>query len=336
LPRCSPPPSARRGAIDKALDPLTLRRFTADLDALVAPGAPIGVAVSGGPDSLALLLLASEARPSLVEAASVDHRLRAESAAEVAAVARLCAELGVPHTVLEVEVAPGASLQAQARTARYAALQSWAEARGLSALATAHHRDDQAETVAMRLARGAGVAGLAAIRPSRPLGPDVTLVRPLLGWSKAELADIVDSAGIAAADDPSNRDPRHDRSRIRAALAKAEWLDRAALAATAHHLREADEALDWATARLCGERISTEGEAVVLDPEGLPAELLRRLLVKGFARFGAPRPRGPDLARATEALRCGRPATLSGLRLAPGRHWRIERESPRRGPTAAG
>ena len=184
-------------------DPQLVARFAADLDALVAPGSKVGVAVSGGPDSLALLLLASAARPGLVEAATVDHALRAESRAEAEMVAALCERIAVPHEILKLEWKRAAdrNLQARAREARYQMLGDWSLKRRLTAVATAHHLDDQAETLLMRLARGAGVGGLGATRARRPLVKGVKLVRPLLGWRKAELAALVAEAGVKPVDD---------------------------------------------------------------------------------------------------------------------------------------
>ena len=131
-------------------------RFAADLAALWAGKGKLGLAVSGGPDSLALLLLARAALPGRVEAATVDHGLRPESADEAVMVAAVCARLGVPHRTLAVDVAQG-NIQAQARAARYAALAVWMGEQGIEALATAHHADDQAETLLLRLNRGSGV-----------------------------------------------------------------------------------------------------------------------------------------------------------------------------------
>lgn len=308
-------------------------RFTADLDALAEPGQRIGVAVSGGPDSLALLLLAHAARPGAVEAASVDHGLRDGSAAEAAMVAEVCSQLGVPHRTLALHwpKPPATNLQAQAREQRYAALTRWAKAHHLPLVATAHHADDQAETLLMRLARGAGLSGLVATRVRRELAEGITLIRPLLGWRKEELAGIVAAAGLTPVDDPANRDPRHDRTRMRAMLREAEWADPMRLAATANWLAEADEALDWALTQLRAERLERAGGGVLLDPRGLPPELLRRLLLAAFAELGAPLPRGPELARATASLAAGRPATLSGLKLEPGTRWRLAAAPPRRG-----
>lgn len=307
-------------------------RFAADLDALAAPGTRIGVAVSGGPDSLALLLLAAAARPGLVEAATVDHALRPESHAEAEMVASVCARAGVPHAILTLDwpKPPDRNLQARAREGRYRLLGEWALQRRLPAIATAHHLDDQAETLLMRLARGAGVGGLGATRASRPLVKGVRLVRPLLGWRKAELAGLVASAGLEPIDDPSNRDPRHDRVRMREWLRRADWADPERIAASATWLSEADEALEWALAPLVDTRISREGATLVVDPSGVPRELQRRLLLVGFAELGAQGPRGPELTRALDKLRKGGTTTLGGLRLEGGATWRLRQAPPRR------
>ena len=307
-----------------------VERFARDLAAL-APRGKIGVAVSGGPDSLALLLLAHAARPGEIEAATVDHRLREGSANEAAMVAKLCQQLGIPHALLPVTVAPGASLQAQARTARYAALAAWATARNLTAVATAHHADDQAETLLMRLARGAGLSGLAGVRALRLLSDGVTLVRPLLGWRKAELEAIVAQAGLTPADDPANRDPRHDRTRARQYLAQGDWPDPCQLAASASHLADAEQSLRFATDHFA-DRIVGEDGTLALGATDLPRELQRRLLLTAIARLGDPPPRGPDLDRALTALASGAACTLGTLSLRA-KHglWHLAPAPPRRG-----
>lgn len=315
-----------------------VERFAAHLDALTPRDAAIGVAVSGGPDSLALLLLAAAARPGLIEAATVDHGLRLESAGEAAMVAELCRPFDIPHRMLRADWAelPQTNIQAEARAMRYRLLAEWAEERGLAAVATAHHADDQAETLLMRLARGAGVRGLGGSRAKRALTEQVELIRPLLGWRKAELERIVQDAGIEAVDDPSNRDDRHDRSRIRRWLAASDWADPARLAASASALRDADEALDWALAPLIGSRLKRDADAVLVEPFDLPRELKRRLLLAAFAELGAAPPRGPELMRAMEVIESGGVATLSGLRLEGGEHWRIAVAPPRRGMPVIG
>jgi tRNA(Ile)-lysidine synthase len=307
-------------------------RFRSDFEAL-AGAAPerLGIAVSGGPDSLALLLLAHAAFPGRVHAATVDHRLRPESADEASFVARVCAALGVPHSILAEQETPitGGNVQAQARELRYRLLADWAAPLGW--LATGHHQDDQAETILMRLARGSGLAGLAAIRPRRALGP-VTLVRPLVGWRRVELARIVAEAGLDPVDDPSNRADAYDRTRVRALLAeRGEALPAARLAASAAHLREAEEALAWAADRLWAERASFGKGAISLDPSGLPAELLRRLAARAIDSLrGDSDWRRDKLAAALAEVGRGTTVTLAGVRIEAGERWRFAPEPPRR------
>lgn len=304
-------------------DSALIERFRSNLDALSAPADRLGIAVSGGPDSLALLLLAAAARPGLIAAATVDHQLRAGSAKEARFVATVCRGLGVPHATLKADVAPGASIQAQARAARYQVLGDWAIELELSAVATAHHADDQAETLLMRLARGAGLSGLAATRRRRMLEPGVALVRPLLGWRRQELRAIVASAGLTPVDDPANRDPRHDRTRFRGMLDQSDWADAERLALSANWLADADEALEWALAALAKDLIRETADSAAIDARGLPREFQRRLLLLAFDRLTGHRPRGPELDRAMRALGEGRSTTLGGLKLAGGETWRL-------------
>ena len=142
-----------------APDPAAVERFAAALTA-IDPCGPIALAVSGGADSMAMLALARAAFPGRIIAATVDHQLRTSAADEAALVAAYCATLGVPHMILTPD-APiaGASIQAQARGARYRLLRAWAGDAGAVALLTAHHADDQAETFLMRAVRGSGVPG---------------------------------------------------------------------------------------------------------------------------------------------------------------------------------
>ena len=293
----------------------------------------IGLAVSGGPDSLALLLLAHEAVPAFFEVATVDHGLRPESAAEAEMVAALCDRLGVSHTKLTPTISSTGNLQANARTARYAALGDWAGARGLCAIVTAHHADDQAETFLMRLSRGSGVRGLAGMRgvAAVPGHPDIPLLRPLLGWRKDELEAIVAKARIEPARDPSNADPRFERVRVRAGLVASPWLDPAALAASAAHLAEADTALDWAAAREWNERVSHDKTALHYRPLA-PRAVQLRVLARAIATLGHEgTPRGAEIARLHEALSAGGVATLGGVKaVAESDGWRFTPAPPRR------
>lgn len=295
-----------------AADPQLTARFTADLAALWSGTGRLGLAVSGGPDSLALLLLARAALPDRIAAATVDHGLRPEAAQEADMVARVCASLDVPHRTLRVEV-PAGNVQSQARAARYAALAEWMEAEGLEALATAHHADDQAETLLLRLNRGSGASGLAGVR-ARGLVPNtrLPLVRPLLGWRRAELAGVVSAAGIDAAQDPSNLDNRFDRVRIRKALAGAEWLDVPALAQSASNLADADAALEWAAAREWSEAV-TKGPMGLTYRPAAPRAIALRVLTRLVTELGGEAPRGSAVARLFDSLVARQPASIGNL-----------------------
>lgn len=304
-------------------------RFRVDLDSLLPdPSARIGLAVSGGPDSMALLLLAAETMPDRIECATVDHGLRAEAATEAALVATACADLRIAHSLLTVEVERVASIQAAARAARYAALEDWAVSRGLAAIATAHHADDQAETLLMRLGRGAGLSGLAGIRPRRPLGR-IMVIRPLLDWRRDELRSLV--AGIPTVDDPSNSDPRHDRSRVRTLLADLDGrVDIARMAASAAYLAEAEEALAWTVEQAMRSRVTTcPNGRILADVEGLPREITRRILQRLIGDADS-QVDGPTLDSALRRLEQGSTATVGRLKLSPGRRILIEEAPPRR------
>jgi tRNA(Ile)-lysidine synthase len=306
-------------------------RFRRDLLAL-ADVDRLAVAVSGGPDSLALLLLAHAALPGSVEAATVDHGLRAENADEAAHVASICAGLGIPHAILSDPDAAvsGASPQAQARVLRYRLLSAWAAGRGLRFLATAHHADDQAETVLMRLARGAGLGGLAGVRAFRTEGT-LTILRPLLGWRRAQLAAIVAEAGLAPVDDPSNCSDAYDRTRFRALLAGTDLLPPERIAASAAHLAEAEQALAWAAEREWAVRARRDGGTLTLDPSGLPPELLRRLAARAVSAVrGDADWRTDKLAPLLPAVSAGGAVNIAGVRIAGRPVWRFSPEPPRR------
>jgi len=317
-------------------EPADLERFKADLGALAPPGARLGVALSGGPDSLALLILTAAARPGEVEAATVDHALRNESRAEAEGAAAVCKQLGVPHAILTAEWTdkPTTAIQERARAERYRLLAAWANERGLDAILTGHHADDQAETLLMRLNRGAGVRGLAGMRARSPVplprhsrvgGNPALLLRLLIGWRRSDLERICAEARLASITDPSNDDDRFERVRIRKALSDADWLDPAALAASAAHLASADEALDWAVDQEWQRSVSKEDGKITYTPSGAPPEILRRLVARALATLaheGTAEPlRARELALLIATLSGGGQATLRGVLCTSGRRW---------------
>lgn len=263
-----------------------------------------------------MLLLFHEVAPRNFCVATVDHGLRTESADEAAMVASVCADLGIPHRTLTLSLEKGSGVQERARAARYAALGQWARAEGLAAIVTAHHADDQTETMVMRLNRGAGLRGLAAMRTVAhvPGAPDLMLLRPLLSWRRTELQAVLDLAGMTAADDPSNRDATYERVRTRDALTSSKAFDAKGFASSAQYLAEADDALEWVVTKLWSEVAQTSEALIWSPPADMPDTLGRRVLERILSKLDAPVPRGPDLARWLERLRSGGVATLGGVK----------------------
>ncbi len=287
------------------------------------------LAVSGGPDSTALLVLASrwtKARngtPKLL-AVTVDHGLRAAAAREAASVKRLANRLGVAHRTLHWRGAkPKSGLQEAAREARYRLIAEAAARAGYRHILTAHTLDDQAETVLFRLARGSGLGGLAGMAHAAPLparGPrPFFLVRPLLRVPKVRLIATLEAAGISYSEDPTNRDPRFTRPRLRAfmpALAK-EGLDARGLARLAARMRRAEATIEFA--------VTAAREALAPGPwpergpvvfstaqfANLPAEVALRLLGRAIAATGD---EGPVELAKLESLYDSLSQAQSGLR----------------------
>ena len=316
--------------------PEQLERFRCELDALVSAKERVGLAVSGGPDSMALLLLSAAARPGSIEAATVDHALRPESRSEAETVAAYCKRLNVPHSILTAEWAekPRTAIQEQARAMRYRLLGQWAAERGLGALLVAHHADDQAETLLMRLSRGAGVSGLAGMRPVVRGMNGVPIVRPLLGWRHSELEAICAAAEVEPIQDPSNDDEQFERVRTRRALAEADWLDPAAVAASAAHLAQADGALRWATTIEWDRGVTQTPGEIIYTPSDAPREIRRRIARRAILALakegGGAEPRGRELDQLLQALAVGRSATLRGVLCVGGRQWRFTPAPPRK------
>jgi tRNA(Ile)-lysidine synthase len=266
------------------------------------------LAVSGGPDSTALMVLAARWRSALAKerkngpkllAVTVDHGLRRESASEARAVKRLARTLGVVHRTLHWQGRkPASGLQQAAREARYTLLAAAARRAKAGCILTAHTLDDQAETVLIRMTRGSGLTGLGAMAHVSPVpaigGRDVVLVRPLLDVPKARLIATLAEAEIAFADDPSNRDPRFTRARMRGvmpALAR-EGLDARSLALLAGRLRRAEAAIEMAVdvaAAALSQAPWPDRGPLSFDAEKfarLPAEVALRLLGRAITHVG--------------------------------------------------
>ncbi|HEX4964966.1 MAG TPA: tRNA lysidine(34) synthetase TilS [Thermoanaerobaculia bacterium] len=285
-----------------------------------APGDGVVVAFSGGPDSTALLWGLSELAPRLALrpfAAHLDHAMDPGSAARAGAAAALAARLGVPLAAARRDVLaarrPGESAEAAARRQRYAFLEEVRRDLGARWVATAHHRDDQAETVLLRLLFGSGLAGLAGIQPAHG-----AVVRPLLGLPRAALAAAVQAAGLAAVEDPTNRDLGVPRNRVRHRLLPVLTHDHptdptdrpdpsdaglpSRLARLGTRARAASAALDRRFAALLPVTPAGEGVAVERAALGrLPAELMPFALAWLHRQAGAPYPAAA--AARTELLR---------------------------------
>ncbi|MBA4089805.1 MAG: tRNA lysidine(34) synthetase TilS [Sphingobium sp.] len=293
--------------------------------------ARFGVAVSGGPDSMALLWLAVRAFPDRVAAVTVDHQLRAESADEAAMVARWCADRGIAHATLTPDRPVAGNVQAWARALRYRLIEAWRAGQGIDWVMTAHHADDQLETMLMRLNRGSGVGGLAGVRARSASGAG-RVIRPLLGVRKATLQALADGEGLPHVHDPSNADPRFDRAALRTALSQAPWLDVEAAARSAAALAEADMAIGWSVAALAAEHVCADGAGWRLERTDLPREYLRRLLLLMLERGKAQPPRGDSLDRAMAAAMAGGQASMGDWLLKGGTQWTLHPAPPRRTP----
>ena len=261
-----------------AAEPLTLPELAAALAAIggFEPRPLLAIGVSGGPDGLALAILAdrwARERGGAVWALIVDHRLRRESAAEARQVAGWLAARGIPPAVLVWSGdKPASGIQEAARAARYRLLAAWCAERGCLHLLTAHHGDDQAETFLIRRRAKSGVDGLAGMSAVREL-PQLRLVRPLLGVPKARLIAFLAAEGQPYVQDPSNRNPAFERARVRMAL---------------------EAAPHPSPLPACGERVASESE----PGEGQQARMLTQVRTNAVARLARERELVALLARS--------------------------------------
>ncbi len=282
----------------------------------------LGVAVSGGSDSLGLLVLLqglpATNRPELY-VVTVDHGLRKESAAEAREVAQICAGLGVAHDTLHWTGWDGqGNLPDQARRARYSLMAEWAEAHGMGDIAIGHTANDQAETFLMRLGREAGVDGLSAMAGTWQVGR-TTFHRPLLQASREALRDILRARGFDWVEDPSNDDAAYARVRARQALAALAPLGIGieGLAAVARHMRDVRHTLYRYVLQAARDLVRLEGGDLLIDMAGLealPPEISRRLMQAALRWVSGAEyaPRGRAMTAMMQAIAAGKDRALSG------------------------
>jgi len=291
---------------------------------MLAPGDGVVVAVSGGPDSVCLLSVLAELAKDLdlrLHAAHLDHGFRgAESAAEARFVQDLARSMGIPATIEQVDVPRycaerGLSAPAGAREVRYRFLEQAADSVSADRIALGHTANDQAETVILRLIRGAGLAGLSGIRPKRG-----RIIRPLIDTTRSEVLTRLREQGLDYVTDPSNRKPVYARNRVRQEIIPL--LERfnprivTALAGQARLFRDEDQALESALAGLlpqavreAGDELRIDRAAFLLMPTGLQKRLLRRA-----AESAGPAGASLSAVQTDEALEFMR-STRSGRRL---------------------
>ncbi len=301
------------------------------------PSPRVAAGVSGGPDSLALALLAAgwaRSQGGSLSALVVDHGLRPDSGAEAAGVAALLAGQGIAVRVLRLGLAGGAGLQDRARTARHAALLAACAEAGIPWLLLGHQRADQAETLLFRALRGSGATGLAAMASVR-VARAALVLRPLLDVPPARLEAVVAAAGLRPVRDPSNADRRFARARLRDALGEPGGAGPATAA-----LAEAAAGFARRRARLGEAMASRLAASAVLRPQGFAeldpaalgqdavADAVLAALLRAIGGDAFAPPRG-----AVAALRRRGAGTLAGVWLRPGgRGWLLLREPARPGP----
>ncbi len=314
------------------------QRFADQMGQLLGPDFPpaLGLAVSGGGDSMAMLALAvpwARTMGIALHVATVDHGLRAESGAEAAMVAEECALLGVPHQVLHWQGWDGSgNTQMAARTARRDLIGSW---RGsLTHVLFAHTQDDQAETVLMRLARGSGVEGLSGMEALADTGEGWSIVRPLLGTTRSELRHYIKTLKVPYVDDPSNEDPRFNRVKTRAALAELGKLgiSQDKLVGTAAAMQSARTALEARVAEVAARCVTTDYGHLQIDRDSfanVENDTQLRLLAAAlqWTAHASYRPRLESLTRTRDEVMAGKSATLHGCQIIVGKaHFHVVRE----------
>jgi len=279
-------------------EPICAEEFAAWMAACVSEGGEgltsIAVAVSGGADSMALCLLADEwasLRNIKLHALSVDHGLRRESAAEAAQVGQWLGQRGIAHHILQWREGQerDSAVQARARAARYRLMADWSKAHATRHLLVAHHMEDQAETVLMRLSKGSGLMGLAGMAPSHET-EGVTVLRPLLKTSKARLRVTLQTVGQDWIEDPSNRNPVFERVRTRGVLdyLQGDGVTAERLAGVARSCRQVRHVLERAASAVVAQ-VLDEGQGLKLSAAAFnaaPRPVREVALMQLLARVG--------------------------------------------------
>lgn len=288
----------------------------------------IALGVSGGPDSMALCHFLSSRLAALglseIHALIIDHGLREDSEQEAQMVKSWLEDFPGVRPFVYTIADPGAErrVQEQARHKRYDLLKRHCREHGIGFLLTAHHQDDQAETVLFRLAKGSGLDGLAAMAESSPIDPDIVLIRPALDVPKQDLVAYCEAEGVSYVQDPSNTSPDFARPRLRAGreVLEKEGLTTKRLATTARRIRRARQALEYFTDQVGSSTlIESTGKRVVYNYSGLakqPEEIRLRILIKAIRTLHPDMEFGPryekieDLAHDIFSSRSFRPRTL--------------------------
>ena len=328
--------------VDRPSDSVAARFQTA-LTAVTSSDQTIGLAVSGGGDSIALMHLAARYRSAdRLRAISVDHGLRPEAKDEIALVAAQAKALGIDHFVAHWAWDGKGNLQAAAREGRWAAVRDWATMYNLREVWFGHTQDDQVETLLMRLARGSGIDGLTAMYPLSQRG-GLRVFRPLLGHARADLRAWLRSQKIAWSEDPSNDDPRFDRVRARQMFAHLETLGltRKRLLQTVDHMQAAHLSLQEAALAFAKRHVRQDAGDLILAPEALDlakADAPRRVMAAAFLWVGSRsyRPRFEQMIEVVARARKGEIVTLGGCIMAPdqGGTVRLMREAAATSPTS--
>ena len=279
----------------------------------------IGLSVSGGGDSIALMHLAARAvRPRDIQVVTVDHGLRTGTAQEIALVAEQAKDLGLTHTILNWHWDGTGNLQAAARDGRWAAIADWADFYGITSIWLGHTEDDQVETLLMRLARGSGIDGLTGMSVTKKRG-GLRIFRPLLGITRDDLRRWLMAEGVKWCDDPSNDDPRFDRVRARQMIAQLEGLGltRKRLLQTIDHMQAAHHSLQLAAQQFAKEYVRQDAGDLLFAPAALDLEkqdVPRRVMAAAFGWVASKqyRPRFEQLLDIAARARNGEKVTLGG------------------------